>query len=176
MQGLRVLVEACLQHGANVLLMTVLEVAEILPSVEQQRLQLNTLIQQYVQERSWAQVAAAGSNSPQLAQATRAQQQQQQQTPVARRGAPKVVLFDLAAQLTWHGMSQEARWEYWDDGVHLSRDGYDLMGSHIAAALCPLIKAELPAAASDAAVADQLAAPNGSAANGVVAGSGKKLQ
>jgi len=155
LQGLSVLTEACLQHGANVLLMTVMEVAQPEPRVEQQRLKLNSLIQQYVQDGSWttaAQEAASSSNNSK--QGTNSSSG----TPVSRRGAPRVVLFDLAQKLTWNQMDEETRWQMWDDGVHLTIDGYDLMGDLIVEALSPLVKQEIgaaPTTAGKAAAAEQ---------------------
>jgi hypothetical protein len=163
LEGLSVLTESCLQHGANVLLMTVMEVAEPEPKVEQQRLKLNTLIKQYVQERKWVPAAegAASARSSSAAQG----QQGSSSDPVSRRGAPRVELFDLASKLTWNGMDEETRWQMWDDGVHLTIDGYDLVGDLIVEALSPLVKQEVGAAA----------AANGSAAvqNGIM--NGKKV-
>jgi len=39
-------------------------------------------------------------------------------------------------------MSKEDRETYWDDGVHLTSDGYDLMGEKIAEHLIPIINRE----------------------------------
>lgn len=168
LDGLSVLTEACLQHGANVLLMTVMEVAQPEPEVEQQRVQLNKLIKQYAEGQAWASAAASGAAGGQdPAGGSNAQQrqdgsgQQQQQgnnssggglTPVLRRGSPRVVLFDLASKLTWNGMDEETRWQMWDDGVHLTIDGYDLMGDLIAEALGTLVKQDIGSAAAVAAV------------------------
>lgn len=38
-----------------------------------------------------------------------------------------------------HSLSAVERARYWDDGVHLTPEGYDLMGEKIAAALVELI-------------------------------------
>lgn len=154
MEGLSVLTEACLQHGANVLLMTVMEVAEPAPRAEEQRLELNKLIKQYVAERKWASAAdkavSTSNSGSQHKQPPTSQQSStsDSSTPVARRGAPRVVLFDLAAKLTWQGMDDKTRWQMWDDGVHLTIDGYDHMGDLIVDALGPLVKQELGAAAA----------------------------
>lgn len=173
LEGLSVLTEACLQHGANVMLMTVLEVAQPEPRVEQQRTKLNGLIKQYVQEQRWSGAAQAGaaaansttssSGSGATVQDAPSKQQGGASTPVSRRGAPRVVLFDLAAQLTWNGMDEETRWQMWDDGVHLTIDGYDLMGDLIVGALGPLVKQEI---GSKAAVANGTA-HGGASTNGV---------
>jgi lysophospholipase L1-like esterase len=155
LEGLSVLTEACLQHGANVLLMTVMEVAEPEPRSEQQRLELNKFIKQYAQGDKWAAAAAAAAAGS--ADAPQQQQQQQQQavggSPVSRRGAPRVVLFDLASKLTWGGMDEETRWQMWDDGVHLTIDGYDLMGDLIVEALGPLVQHDVGQAAAGSAAA-----------------------
>jgi lysophospholipase L1-like esterase len=57
-----------------------------------------------------------------------------------------VELFDLASKLTWGGMDESTRWQMWDDGVHLTIDGYDLMGDLIVDALGPLVKKDLASA------------------------------
>lgn len=167
--GLSVLTEACLQHGANVLLMTVMEVAEPEPRSEQQRLELNRLIQQYVQGRKWAPAAEAGAaaagsgETPQQQQQSVAGQKGSGSTPMSRRGAPRVVLFDLASKLTWGGMDEETRWQMWDDGVHLTIDGYDFMGDLIVEALGPLVQQDVGAAAAAAgsgAAAEQNGTPD----------------
>jgi hypothetical protein len=171
LEGLSVLTESCLQHGANVLLMTVMEVAQAAPKVEQQRLKLNTLIKQYVQERKWAP-AAEGAASARSSSTARGQppsgQHGNSYDPVSRRGAPAVQLFDLASKLTWSGMDEETRWQMWDDGVHLTIDGYDLMGELIMEALGPMVKQEVGAAAA-------AAAENGSAAVQDATANGKKV-
>lgn len=41
--------------------------------------------------------------------------------------------------MPYHNMREEERTRYWDDHVHLTPDGYDLMGEKIAAALVELI-------------------------------------
>jgi lysophospholipase L1-like esterase len=162
LDGLSVLTEACLRHGANVLLMTVLEVAQPEPKVEQQRVQLNNLIKQYTEGQAWAAAAAAaqesadGGSDAHQRQAGSGQQQQQGSsslTPVSRRGSPRVVLFDLASKLTWNGMDEEARWQMWDDGVHLTIDGYDLMGDLVSEALSTLVKQDIGSAAAATAAA-----------------------
>lgn len=162
--GLSVLTESCLQHGANVLLMTVMEVAQPELKVEQQRLKLNTLIKQYAQERSWA-AAAEDAVSARSSSKTQGQppagQQGSSSDPVSRRGDPRVELFDLASKLTWNGMDEETRWQMWDDGVHLTIDGYDLMGDLIVEALSPLVKQDVGAAAPAAAENGSTAVQNG---------------
>ena len=47
--------------------------------------------------------------------------------------------FDLHAVIPYHSLPEEDREKYWDDGVHLSSDGYDWMGGHIADHLIELI-------------------------------------
>ncbi|EFZ00327.2 GDSL-like Lipase/Acylhydrolase [Metarhizium robertsii ARSEF 23] len=40
--------------------------------------------------------------------------------------------FDLHAKLPYHSLSAEDRQKYWDDGLHLTDQGYEWMGGHIA--------------------------------------------
>lgn len=47
--------------------------------------------------------------------------------------------LDLRTAIPYHSISESERKRYWDDGVHLTADGYDWMGGKIAAALIPLL-------------------------------------
>ncbi|KAG6018589.1 hypothetical protein E4U41_003757 [Claviceps citrina] len=40
--------------------------------------------------------------------------------------------FDLHAKLPYHSLSEQDREKYWDDGLHLTAQGYDWMGGHVA--------------------------------------------
>lgn len=144
LQGLDRLVQKCLSHGANVLLMTVMEVAQPEPSIEEQRQQLNKLIITYVQQRKWDQMSAATRDD-------KAQQQQDagvgqvnnsNSSQIPRRPKPEVFLYDLAAALPYESLSDEKKFDFWDDGVHLSMLGYEHMGALITEALLPLVKQE----------------------------------
>ncbi|KAF8060539.1 hypothetical protein HT031_004716 [Scenedesmus sp. PABB004] len=150
--GLDVLVQACLAHGAHVLLMTLMEVAQPEPGVEAARAALNDLLRDYVSQRAWDKGAApggsAGGGAPAplpapAAAAARGGGGGGAPTPVARRGAPAVHLFDLAAALPFQGLPEEQRWQLWDDGVHLTMAGYDHLGGLVADALLPLVDHEL---------------------------------
>ncbi|KAF3769328.1 hypothetical protein M406DRAFT_65618 [Cryphonectria parasitica EP155] len=48
-------------------------------------------------------------------------------------------VFDLNAAIPYRNMCEEERERYWDDEIHLTPDGYDLMGEKIAAHLVNLI-------------------------------------
>lgn len=50
--------------------------------------------------------------------------------------------FDLKSKIPYHSLSEKDRDTYWDDGLHLSPNGYDWMGNHIADALIPIIQRE----------------------------------
>jgi hypothetical protein len=50
--------------------------------------------------------------------------------------------FDLHAAIPFHGLSEEDQEKYWDDGVHMTADGYDWMGGHIADELIRIIHHE----------------------------------
>ncbi|KAG5914557.1 hypothetical protein E4U53_004621 [Claviceps sorghi] len=41
--------------------------------------------------------------------------------------------FDLHSKIPYHALSEQDRERYWDDGTHLTAEGYDWMGRHIAA-------------------------------------------
>ncbi|OAA73822.1 Esterase, SGNH hydrolase-type [Cordyceps fumosorosea ARSEF 2679] len=47
--------------------------------------------------------------------------------------------FDLHAKIPYKALNYNQRQAYWDDGVHLTEEGYDWMGDHVADALIPLI-------------------------------------
>ena len=40
-------------------------------------------------------------------------------------------VMDLARAVPYHALSEEERDEIWDDGLHLTKEGYDLMGRRI---------------------------------------------
>ena len=48
--------------------------------------------------------------------------------------------FDLWSVVRWNDVSEETRQRHWNDGLHLSQDGYELMGYAVAAHLLELIK------------------------------------
>jgi hypothetical protein len=146
--GLDVLVQMCLKHGTNVLLMTLTEVAMPVESVEKQRRQLNTIIKDYVLQEKWDKATAGTASVPAGS------------IPSSRRSKPRVHLFDLADALPYEAMPEEQRWEVWDDGVHLTMAGYDRVGELAANALLPLMQAELTQidAAVAAAAAEGVAA------------------
>ncbi|KAM0365641.1 hypothetical protein ACHAPK_009507 [Fusarium culmorum] len=47
--------------------------------------------------------------------------------------------FDLKSKIPFHSLSQQDRHRYWDDHVHLGKEGYDWMGNHIADALIDIL-------------------------------------
>lgn len=143
--GLDVLVQMCLKHGSNVLLMTLTEVAMPVEAVEKQRRRLNQLIQAYVLQEKWDKSGTAAGGSGALAAAGGG--------PASRRSKPRVHLLDLAAVLPYESMPEEQRWEVWDDGVHLTMAGYDRLGEVIANALLPLMQDELRRINAAAAIA-----------------------
>lgn len=49
-------------------------------------------------------------------------------------------------------MSEEDRKRYWDDRLHLTEDGYDLMGDKIGAALADILHREADAREQDQAL------------------------
>ena len=55
--------------------------------------------------------------------------------------------FDFKTAFSYDAMSEEERTHYWDDAVHFTPAGYDLMGEQIATALIGILKAEDNAAA-----------------------------
>ncbi|CAF3550602.1 hypothetical protein SNK04_001142 [Fusarium graminearum] len=47
--------------------------------------------------------------------------------------------FDLRSKIPFYSLSQQDRHRYWDDHVHLGKEGYDWMGNHIADALIDIL-------------------------------------
>jgi len=45
---------------------------------------------------------------------------------------PEVHIFDLFEKIKYHSLSIEDRHELWDDGIHLTAAGYELMGELVA--------------------------------------------
>ncbi|PKS06536.1 hypothetical protein jhhlp_007284 [Lomentospora prolificans] len=65
---------------------------------------------------------------------------------ILRHKEPNFYAFDLHAHIPYHSLSPEEVEKYWDDGLHLTEEGYDWMGGHIADALIKLILTEKPKA------------------------------
>ena len=47
--------------------------------------------------------------------------------------------FDLKSAIPYHGMDKQRREQIWDDGLHLTDQGYDLMGEVISEKLLALL-------------------------------------
>ncbi|KJZ78405.1 hypothetical protein HIM_02443 [Hirsutella minnesotensis 3608] len=61
--------------------------------------------------------------------------------------------LNLFEKIPYHSLSQDDRDRFWDDGLHLTEDGYDWMGGHIADGLLPLLRKQAePQAAPKPAV------------------------
>ncbi|CEJ85780.1 hypothetical protein VHEMI03912 [[Torrubiella] hemipterigena] len=65
-------------------------------------------------------------------------------TRILDHKAPQYYAFDLKSHIPYANLTEDERSLYWDDGVHLTDDGYDWMGGHIADHLIPLIAANPP--------------------------------
>ncbi|KAF9891928.1 hypothetical protein FE257_002891 [Aspergillus nanangensis] len=53
--------------------------------------------------------------------------------------SPKFYAFDLHSQLPYHAATEEFKETIWDDGLHLTAKGYDLVGNLVADHLIPLL-------------------------------------
>ena len=49
--------------------------------------------------------------------------------------------MDLCSAVPYFNMNEAKRGLIWDDGLHLTEDGYEMMGNAIAAHLIELLKA-----------------------------------
>lgn len=47
--------------------------------------------------------------------------------------------FDLHKAVPYWSLSEEERYRYWDDTVHLAPDGYDLMGEKVGQMMVQLL-------------------------------------
>ncbi|KAF9880007.1 GDSL-like Lipase/Acylhydrolase [Colletotrichum karsti] len=63
-------------------------------------------------------------------------------TAILSHQAPNYHALDLNSRTPYHDLTDRERKRYWDDGVHLTPDGYDWMGGHIADALGNFIELE----------------------------------
>ncbi|KAL1988688.1 hypothetical protein VTN96DRAFT_8388 [Rasamsonia emersonii] len=54
--------------------------------------------------------------------------------------AERFYTFDLHSALPYHSLSENERERIWDDGLHLTDEGYDLMGELVAGRLVELLK------------------------------------
>ena len=48
--------------------------------------------------------------------------------------------FDLWSVIRYTGIDDETRQRIWDDGLHLTKDGYNIMGKAVAARLFELLQ------------------------------------
>ncbi|KAH7128007.1 SGNH hydrolase-type esterase domain-containing protein [Dactylonectria estremocensis] len=55
---------------------------------------------------------------------------------------PNFYAFDLYSHLPYHSLAEAERDLYWDDGLHLTADGYEWMGEHIANGLIRILQQE----------------------------------
>lgn len=51
--------------------------------------------------------------------------------------------MDLYTKIPFISLPEKRREELWDDGVHFTFEGYDLMGKYVAEALIEIVNAEL---------------------------------
>lgn len=59
--------------------------------------------------------------------------------------------FDLFAKIPYHSLPEHDRAVFWDDGLHLTPDGYDWMGHHVATALLAILDRQHPPGAPEPA-------------------------
>ncbi|RDA96067.1 hypothetical protein CP533_5847 [Ophiocordyceps camponoti-saundersi (nom. inval.)] len=55
--------------------------------------------------------------------------------------------LDLFSKIPFHSLQQSDREKFWDDGLHLTPDGYDWMGGHVADGLLRILKPSEPSRA-----------------------------
>lgn len=59
---------------------------------------------------------------------------------ILSHSAPRYHAFDFASALPYHALGEEERKKLWDDGVHLTADGYARMGEVVGDALVELLR------------------------------------
>ncbi|RDA83033.1 hypothetical protein CP532_6886 [Ophiocordyceps camponoti-leonardi (nom. inval.)] len=55
--------------------------------------------------------------------------------------------LDLFSKIPYHSLQEADRERFWDDGLHLTPDGYDWMGGHVADGLLRILKPSEPSRA-----------------------------
>jgi hypothetical protein len=164
MAGLEQLVHLCLDHGASVMLMTLLEVPEAEPELQQQCQQLNALIRKFVSSQAQQQpaTAAIGNQRPDSSRPVTAEIHMRGAAGAAAAGRPNklgdragvssahpsrteqtVALCDLATYLPYSELSEQERWELWHNDMQLTVDGYNAVGLLLFNSLVPRVKREL---------------------------------
>jgi len=58
---------------------------------------------------------------------------------LASKSEDKTLLVDFASKILYHGVPREERDKYWDDGIHFTPDGYDVIGVMVFEALKPFL-------------------------------------
>lgn len=160
MEGLSQMYRISAHHGARVLAMTCMETrSPLTSSLDTRRQQLNGMIRRFVLEHKEPGVPGSGSNDPASARDDKSAAVSSSSGADGGRSGPPakvlddsffsevsstlqfpyVVLLDLEKRLPYHSMDEAERARYWDDGLHLTADGYDLMAQYVFDALYPQI-------------------------------------
>lgn len=118
------MIEICwqkaLETGASVLALNVIEAAHPSQSLRDKRSKLNTLIANHEQDR-WSVLLLVPFP-----------------TCIAK-AFPHRYYLDLCSAVPYFALDQKRREDIWDDGVHLTEEGYRLMGEAIAARLVDIL-------------------------------------
>ncbi|KAL9631031.1 MAG: hypothetical protein Q9164_006110 [Protoblastenia rupestris] len=59
---------------------------------------------------------------------------------ISKHEEDRFYTFDLWSVIRYTGIDEETRERIWDDGLHLTKDGYSIMGKAVAARLFELLR------------------------------------
>lgn len=151
-KGLTAMYHAAAAHGASLVAMTTMETKFADPGTPQDepRHKLNELIRAFIKEHggTFGSHNVPGASVPQAPGAnggTNATHPTTSQMPDhgVSPARPTLLFLDLERRLPYHALTQGEKDELWDDGLHLTAKGYDVMGSLIFEALQPHIRGRL---------------------------------
>lgn len=121
-----------LDTGANVLALTVLEAAASSDRMLRKRDQLNAMIKDHQQERLYVSTPFQNWRTHPFAFDC---------LPHSDSQAISYT-FDLYRNIPYASLDEATREKLWDDGLHLTKEGYDMMGDLIAGRLFEILRGD----------------------------------
>lgn len=124
--------KVALDTGANVLALTVTEAAASSEQMDLKRSILNSFIKHHQHERLYVSFPSLVS----------AEQFAPSDSPVHIDSQGPSYTCDLYSKIPYKKLDEAARERLWDDGLHLTEVGYNLMGEVIAERLFEILREE----------------------------------
>ena len=124
--------KVALDTGANVLALTVTEAAASSERMDQKRSILNSFIKHHQHERLYVSFPSLAS----------AEQSVPFDSPLNSDSQGTSYVCDLYSKIPYAKLDEAARERLWDDGLHLTEVGYNLMGEVIAERLFEILREE----------------------------------